>query len=120
MNNLESELEIKALPVCRKINSVWAERELCCLIYGVFRFGEGQWQHVFEGAEFANTELASLFDKETAVARSSIEIAIKWQELKVKMVRDIKKASKAGKLTTKQDWLLSALFLLATSYVKKK
>jgi hypothetical protein len=36
------------------------------------------------------------------------------------MVRDLKKASKAGKLTTKQDWLLSALFLLATSYVKKK
>ena len=94
MNNLESELEIKALPVCRKINSVWAEKELCCLIYGVFRFGEGQWQHVFEGAEFANTELASLFDKEKAVARSSIEIEIKWQELKVKWSETLKKQAR--------------------------
>jgi hypothetical protein len=32
----------------------------------------------------------------------------------------LEKASKSGKLTTKQDWLLSVLSLLATSYVKKK
>ena len=57
--------------------------ELACLLYGVLRFGEGEWRQVMEGTEFTKLKLTAAFSGENILAqpskRSSHEIAQKWK-----------------------------------------
>lgn len=52
VQELENELQNKALPCYEQSNIEWTDFEITKLLYGVFKFGEGQWTHILEGNEF--------------------------------------------------------------------
>lgn len=61
LNDLKTDIENKTLNFRDKSNSVWSDRDIAILLYGVFRFGEGNWTQMLEGIEFSKTELSNIF-----------------------------------------------------------
>lgn len=49
----------------------WSDREIAALLYGVLRFGEGQWKHIMEAIDFDKTDLASVFQPDRVLLKRS-------------------------------------------------
>lgn len=54
----------------------WSDRQLALLIYGVLKYGEGDWKHILEGMDFDKSEISAFFKADEAPAAfSSFEAA---------------------------------------------
>ena len=110
MVSLQQDLQTRALPPIEPSRSPWSDRELALLLYGVLKFGEGLWVNVMEGAEFDKTELSNLFELDKQPSkRSALEIAQKWQDIKIQIFKQTNLTNSHELLTTRQDWILAAL-----------
>ena len=103
-------MQTRALPTIEHSRTPWSDRELALLLYGVLKFGEGQWTNIMEGTEFDKTELSNMFELDKQPRkRSAAEISQKWQALKIQMIQKITSSGIRSANTTHQDWIMAAL-----------
>lgn len=51
LTELKADLGSRALP-SHQVPANWSDRETALLLYGVMKYGEGQWTNMLEGNEF--------------------------------------------------------------------
>ncbi len=55
LDEFKIDLKNRILPQI-ELAAQWSDRDLALLIYGLLKYGEGEWKHILEGLDFEKSE----------------------------------------------------------------